>query len=105
MGGTARLVAWLLAVQLISGCVLTTAALVPARSQVEVLVATHDVEVRSVPDGAVVRGAADQFGKLRIPEVPPHAVGIELVGQRVNLIAPIESSAAPASPAPPEPAP
>lgn len=50
----------------------------------------------------------DQFGKLRIPEVPPHAVGIELVGKRVNLIAPIESappSAAPAVPAPPEPAP
>jgi len=71
MGGTARLVAWLLAVQLISGCVLTTAALVPARSQVEVLDATHDVEVRSVPDGAVVRGAAGQTitapGHLKVP--------------------------------------
>jgi len=52
----------------------------------------------------------DQFGKVRIPDVSLHAVGIELIGTRVNLIAPIRNAraraAAPVPAAPPvEPAP
>ena len=36
--------------------------------------------------------ATDQFGVLRIPAVPPEAVGVELVGGRVKLVAPLDPS-------------
>lgn len=40
---------------LTSGCILSTAALLPNRTRTEYLDATHTVEVRGVPDGAKVR--------------------------------------------------
>jgi hypothetical protein len=42
----------------------------------------------------------DQFGTVRIPDVPAQAVGIELVGERVHLIAPLAGPAPAAEPAP-----
>jgi hypothetical protein len=65
-------VALLVVMQLLaSGCVLTTAALVAPRTTVEIVDAKHRVEVRSVPEGARVRGASQRTittpGDVEVP--------------------------------------
>ncbi len=63
------------ALQLVtSGCFVTTMALVGSRTTVEIVDAKHEVEVHSVPEGAVIRTASGEVRTAPARVTVPHRI-------------------------------